>query len=212
MTSPARDAWLSLDEAAARWGVSRLRVREAIAAGALSAQRDNRGFWRVRAENAVDFAALRPPPEKLIEVLFDEIEELGGALDERRQEVARLAAVAEKQQALIERALSLAEAPAAGGDVERLAALNERAQALTGRALASLENREQSLQQMSGLMERALGTVAGLDAEVSRQRETSEKQRALLDRLFEIARASLDRLGGEGPRGGWLNRLRGRKT
>jgi hypothetical protein len=33
MTAP-RDAWLSLDEAAAFWGISRLRIREAIAAGA----------------------------------------------------------------------------------------------------------------------------------------------------------------------------------
>ena len=41
------DAWLSLDEAAERLGVSRLRVREAIAAKAIAARRDNHGFWRV---------------------------------------------------------------------------------------------------------------------------------------------------------------------
>ncbi len=97
-------------------------------------------------------------------------------------------------------------------EVERLAALNERSQALVDRTLASLESREQSLQQMNGLMERALDTVAGLDAEVTRQRETSQKQRALLDRVFELARVSLDRLAGEGPRAGWLERLRGRRS
>ncbi len=59
-------------------------------------------------------------------------------------------------------------------------------------------------------MQRALDTVAGLDAEVARQRETSEKQRALLDRVFEIARASLDRLSPQTPRG-WFDRLRGRR-
>ncbi len=80
MTSPPRDVWLSLDEAAALWGVSRLRLREAIAAGALAAQRDNRGFWRVRSDKPVDFAAQRAPPERLVEALFDEIEELGEAL------------------------------------------------------------------------------------------------------------------------------------
>ena len=209
MISTPRDAWLSLDEAAALWGVSRLRLREAIASGLLPAQRDNRGFWRVRGDARPDFAAAKPPPEKLIEALFDEIEELNGALDERRQEVQRLSDVAARQETLLERALSLAEANPA--DVERLAALNERSQDLAGRALASLESREQSLAQMSGLMERALDTVAGLDAEVTRQRETTEKQRALLDRVFELARTSLEKLGGEGGRGGWLDRLRGRK-
>lgn len=208
MTSTSRDAWLSLDEAAALWGVSRLRLREALAAGILTAQRDNRGFWRVRNDGRPDFSGQRPAPEKLIEALFDEIEELGGSLEERRQEVDGLSAVAARQQALLERALALAEGSPA--DVERLAALNERSQELAGRALASLESREQSLRQMSGLMERALDAVAGLDAEVTRERETSEKQRALLDRVFEIARASLDRLG-DGGRGGWLGRLRGRK-
>ena len=46
----APTAWLSLDEAARRLGVSRLRLREAIAAGALPARRDNHGFWRVSLE------------------------------------------------------------------------------------------------------------------------------------------------------------------
>ena len=45
---------------------------------------------------------------------------------------------------------------------------------------------------MNGLMHRAMHTAAGLDAEVARQSETSEKQRALLDRVFALARASLD--------------------
>ena len=63
---------------------------------------------------------------------------------------------------------------------------------------------------MTGLMDRALDTVAGLDAEVARGRETAQRQRALLDRVFELARASLDRIAGEAPRGGWFGRLRGR--
>lgn len=218
MTERPRDAWLSLDEAAARLGVARLRLREAIAAGVLRAQRDNRGFWRVQVEEDRDLpreiAAVGVAPEKLMEALFDEIEELTSALDERKTEVERLNAVAARQQALLERALTLAEAAPklpASGDVERLAALNSRSQALVERSLASLEQREAALQHMSGLMDRALQTAAGLDAEVARQRETSQRQRALLDRVFEIARASLDRIGGEAARGGWFQRFRGRR-
>jgi uncharacterized coiled-coil protein SlyX len=154
---------------------------------------------------------LRAPPEKLIEALFDEIEELSGALDERGQEVERLHALTTRQQTLIERALRLAESAPAPPDIHRLTALNEQSQALADRALTKLETREQALNQMNGLMTRALDTVAGLDAEVARQRETAEKQRALLDRVFELARASLDRLSGEAARSGWLARLRRRK-
>jgi excisionase family DNA binding protein len=215
MTDRPRDAWLSLDEAAARLGVARLRLREAIAAGVLRAQRDNRGFWRVQLEEGRELPReiAVVAPEKLIEALFDEIEELTGALDERKSEVERLDAVASRQQALLDRALALAEASSEPSrDVERLAALNARSQALVERSLASLEQREAALQQMSGMMDRALDTAAGLDAEVARQRKASERQRALLDRVFEIARASLERLGGETPRGGWFQRFRGRRT
>jgi excisionase family DNA binding protein len=209
MTAP-RDAWLSLDEAAARWGVSRLRIREAIAAGALRAQRDNRGFWRVYADEVGVLSEVRVAPNQLLEIMFDEIEELTSALDERRQEVDRLGVVAARQQDLLERALTIAEAAPPSGDIQHLAALNERSHLLLDGALASLEQRDAALQQMNGLMQRALDTTAGLDAEVARQRETSEKQRALLDRVFELARASLDRLATQ-HRPGWFDRLRGRR-
>jgi hypothetical protein len=209
MTAP-RDAWLSLDEAAAHWGVSRLRIREAIAAGALRAQRDNHGFWRVYADGRSDLADISVTSEKLLETMFDEIEELTSALEDRRQEVDRLAAVAARQQALLDRALTIAESAPPSGDIQRLAALSERSHHLLDGALASLEQRDAALQQMNGLMQRALDTTAGLDAEVARQRETSDKQRALLDRVFELARASLDRLAAQPPRG-WFDRWRGRR-
>ena len=217
MTESARDAWLSLNEAAARLGLSRLRLREAIAAGVLRAQRDNRGYWRVWVEENRDFAreiaAAQISPDKLIEALFDEIEELTSAHDERQSEVDRLSELAARQQALLERAIALAETSGEAKpaeEVNRLGALNERSQALVERAMTSLEQRETALHQMSGLMDRALETVAGLDAEVVRQRETSQRQRALLDRVFELARASLDRIAGESPRG-WFGRMRGRR-
>ena len=47
-------SFLSLAEAAARLGVSRLKLREAIAKGVVPARRDNEGRWRV------DLTALPP--------------------------------------------------------------------------------------------------------------------------------------------------------
>lgn len=199
MPDQSNDDWLSLAEAAQRLGVNRIRVREAVAAGLIGARRDNRGFWRVSlAADIGDVARrmreLRLQPDALVELLFDEIEELGADLAERDSSLERLHAVTARQQDMLARALSLAENakdPGNPADHERLAGLNER-----------------SLR----LLDRAFETIGGLESEVGRHAEVAERQKGLLDRLFEIANKKLDglssqRLGGKG----WLNRLRGRR-
>src|SRR5947209_19039538 len=60
-----RRAWLSLEEAAHRLGVSRLRLREGIAAGAVRAQRDNRGLWRVTLDDIPDWLIRRTASVKI---------------------------------------------------------------------------------------------------------------------------------------------------
>jgi excisionase family DNA binding protein len=212
MTEPGSDAWLSLDEVASRLGVTRLRVREAIAAGALRARRDNRGFWRVTLDAAEEaagrMASLRVEPTQLVEILFDEVEEATAALAERSADVERLTALIDRQQELMERALRAAEGRKAAVPEERLAALNERSQTLIDRALTQLEARDAELVKVSGMLDRAMGAAAGLDAEVARQIEITQRQRAILDRVFAIAQAGLERLA-LSPRGGWFSRWRG---
>ena len=114
MTDDSSEAWLSLDEAAERLGVSRLRLREAIAANAIAARRDNRGFWRVSLAGGARAAIsrvkeTRADPQQLIELLFDEIEDLNALMSERAESEERMAALIERQQALLDRTLSLAE-------------------------------------------------------------------------------------------------------
>jgi hypothetical protein len=189
-----------------------LRIREAIAVGLLKAQRDNRGFWRVSFEEAravsARMSAVEVAPAKLVEILFDEVEETTAALAERTADVERLTGLLDRQQALLERALQIAEQKGDdGGAAERLAALNERSQALVDRALTELETRGQEFAKVNGFLDRAMQTASALDAEVSRQTETSKRQRALLDRVFALAQASLDRFS-PSPRGGWLSRWR----
>ena len=139
----------------------------------------------------------RADPSKLIELLFDEIEDLNALLDERTASEARMAALIERQQILLDRALSLAEKPAASGlDAERVAALQDRSQRLIEQTLGKIEARDAEFSRLTGLMDRALTTVAGLDAEVTRQAEVAVKQQALLERLFQLAEISLDRIGG----------------
>lgn len=218
MSDAADGAWLSLDEAAGRLGASRLRLREAIAAGAIPARRDNRGFWRVSLSDDIEAAKLRlrgarVAPQALVELLFDEIEEMNALLAERNGDIERMSRLVVRQQDLLERALLLTELPASGEtsiDPERIVRLNERSQALIEQTLSKLETRDAEMAKMTGLMDRALTTVERLDAEVARQNDVARKQQALLDRVFALAHTSLERISGSRSGSGFLGRLRKR--
>ena len=210
------DGWLSLDEAAKRLQVSRLRLREGIAAGAIRAQRDNRGFWRIILDSGAENLRNGPPdtapdPAGLVELLFDEIEEINASLAERDGQVERLTALLSRHEALLEKTLRLAESTSSREtDAKRLEGLAMRSDALVERAIDSLEKKDSDLSRMSGLMDRALSTVAALDAEITRQSELTRKHHVLLERLFAVAQASVERMAGGGPAGGVLSRVRSR--
>lgn len=219
MSNAPSETWLTLDEAATRLGVNRLRLREAIAAGLLEARRDNRGFWRVTLVGeaiamTAKVQAARAPPEALVELLFDEIEEMNLLIAERDASLQRLNSVAARQQEMLARALSVAEAsapPETGLAGARLAELNERSFALIEATLDKLAERDGDIAKLTGIVDRALTTIGGLEAEVKRQSEITERQKGLLDRLFLLANASLDRFTRSGARGrGLLDRLRDR--
>jgi len=219
MSNAPNETWLTLDEAAARLVVSRLRLREAIAAGLLKGRRDNRGFWHVLlAGEAVEMAgkiqAARAPPEALVELLFDEIDEMNLHIAERDASLERLNSVAARQQEMLARALSVAETPAPAEtrlDGARLAALNERSSALIETALDKLAGRDGDIAKLTEIIDRALTTMGGLEAELKRQSEVAERQKGLLERLFVLANASLERFAGSEARGrGLLVRLRDR--
>jgi hypothetical protein len=59
-------------------------------------------------------------------------------------------------------------------------------------------------------MDRALSTVGALDAEVARQSELMRKHHALIERLFALAQASVERMSGGRRVGGVLSRIRSR--
>lgn len=216
MTDESSDAWLSLDEAARRLGVSRIRLREAIANDAISARRDNRGFWRVSlpegaAATMGRIGEKRADPSRLIELLFDEIEDLNALLNDHTDGEARMAALIERQQAMLDRALSFAERPATSAqEIERIAALHDRSQRLIEQTLDKIEARDAEVSRLTDLMDRALATVAGLDAEVTRRGEVAVKQQALLARVLQLAETSLERIGGAVSSRGSFRRLLGR--
>jgi hypothetical protein len=220
MPDNSNDDWLSLDQAAARLGVNRMRVREAIAAAVIGARRDNRGFWRVSLAADVGdvkerMREIRMNPEALVELLFDEIEELNADLAERDSSLERLHAVVARQQGMVARALALAEKsenPEDSKDQDRLADINERSLRLLETTVGKLADRDADVAKLTSLLDRAFKNIGGLEGEVERHVEVAERQKSLLDRLFEIANKKLDQLSSSQPRGrGWLERLRLRR-
>jgi hypothetical protein len=218
MPEKGSENWISLEDAARRLGVSRLRIREAIAAEQLPARRDNRGFWQVSLDKNFDakgrFESERLDPEALVELLFDEIEEVNLVLADREASLERLNAVASRQQEMIARMLSLAEGSPADGasaDTHRLAEINDRMSKLIETALEKLASRDGDIVKLTGLLDRALTTIAGLESELQRQAGLAERQKGLFERLFALADASLERFEkSEGRSRGLIDRLRSR--
>lgn len=155
---------VSVAEAAARLGLSTLKVRAHLHAGHLSGFRDNRGHWHVR----LDVAALptltgAADDRQIIDLLLEEVLELRDQSAGQEETIARLAALVEKQQAMLERALAAREAARPDDALQpaltRALALAE--QALT-RAEAERARAEQRIRARDVLLERALGLMESM--------------------------------------------------
>jgi hypothetical protein len=212
------DGFLPLAEAAARLGISRLKLREAIARGLIPARRDNEGRWRADMTAApVDLTAGPPAaPEALIGALFDEIEELAAERGEAEAERDRLAGLAQAQADALERALSAAEAKAV--EAGRMRAVADGALTAAEAAAARAEAMQAAADRALALAERAGAALAAAQAENARLEDglrektaALEGQARLLDRLFSLSETALETAGrAAGPRGLW-DRVLGRK-
>jgi len=212
--------FLSLAEAAGRLGLSRLKLREAIAKGVIPARRDNQGRWRVDlaampGDIRAATGAVAADPGALMEALFDEIEELTGDLEAAQGLTTRLTTLAGAQGAALERATAA---------LEQTVAERDRFAELTGRALtaaAEAETRAAALQLTTdraiGLLDRAAGAIEVMKTEVDGLKtDSGAKQAAIaahaaqLDRLFTLSEQALDKAGGATQRGpGFLARVFG---
>lgn len=215
---------LTLGKAAERLGVSRMRLRQAIAAGVIEAQRDNRGFWRVSlpadlVDTKSKLRTFAVPPSALIELLFDEIEELNFDIADRDATVESLGAVAARQHVMLQRTMDLAQTTAPPGPAmsDRLAGLNERSFKLLEETIGKLSDREADIVKFKGLLERALRRLSDFGGVVDRQTAEVERQRTALEHLFDLANSKLDALTSaaphrRGPFSLWRGRDRGPKT
>ncbi len=203
------DGFLPLATAAARLGVSRLKLREAIARGLIPARRDNEGRWRADLSAAPADLGAAPPaqPAALIEALFDEIEELTAERDDAEAGAARLAALVAAQDAALARAMAAIEANEAA--LDRLGRTADAALTAAETATARAEALQVAADRAVMLAERAAQTASA--EAVARERdaaELAEKTRALdgqarlLDRLFSLSETALETAGRAAARDG----------
>ena len=102
--------FLTVGEAARHLGVSRLRVRQAVAADLVMGRRDNEGNLRIDLSAAIgrnadlDLSGATVDAPALMDLLFDEVEELRALLNAKDAETRELTLLAGRQSSAIETA------------------------------------------------------------------------------------------------------------
>ena len=179
--------FLSVAEAAARLGLSRLKIREAAARGLLPAQRDNQGRLRVSLADLtgaqLDLSGQGIDGAALMGLLFDEVEELHEALLIGEAEIEALKALAARQAQALDQAVER---------IEQDAAEKSRLVDLLARALDHLEAQPgpQREQKLARLSERALQHLETTGEQLENAVAQSGRFDQLLARAVALAEAS----------------------
>lgn len=179
--------FLSVAEAAARLGLSRLKIREAAARGLLPAQRDNQGRLRVSLAGLtgaqLDLSGQRTDGAALMDLLFDEVEELHEALLIGEAEIEALKALAARQAQALDQAAER---------IEQDAAEKSRLVDLLARALDHLEAQPgpQREEKLARLSERALQHLEATGEQLESAVAQSGRFDQLLARAVALAEAS----------------------
>lgn len=178
--------FLTVGEAAKRLGVSRIKLREAVACGLIPGRRDNEGSLRVDLSKVAASQSLdalfngtkQISPPDVLDLLFDEVEESqqnldtsdaridalsalvlrqGEALDRADAALKESEANEEKLSTFLDRSFSLLEIQTASS--ERLRDVSDRALALLDDSGDRLEASLAQVTQFEELLERALMLV-----------------------------------------------------
>ncbi|MEM5472090.1 hypothetical protein WNZ14_10175 [Hoeflea sp. AS60] len=195
--------FLPIGEAAQLLGLSRIRLREAITKGLLSARRDNEGHLRVDLSAVPkDFdtrlAAEKAQPGELLETLFDEIEELQFHLAGRDVDIERLTSLLDRQDAALERSMELNERGLAvsspnhiaeDGSAKALADVSDRAFGMLDDVADRLETAMAQNDKFRQLVERALDlserAASGSGDKIEELSGAVERALSLLDRSLQ---------------------------
>jgi hypothetical protein len=179
---------VTVAEAAAHYGVSTLRIRHRLRTGALSGFHDNRNHWQVHLDTA-DIATSDRPLDRdaLADMLVEELLEAKDRIDDQDQTIARLQALVDRQQRLLDRTVTRLESlPASPPD----SALVGRLQKALDRALALLEAvapRVDAAEARSDRLGRTLKQALALGDQAIRRAETAANHATRLDAIVERA-------------------------
>jgi hypothetical protein len=187
-------------EAAARLGISTLRVRHRLRTGSLKGFRDNRGHWQVRVDGP-NMPGNEQPLDRdaLIDMLVEELLEAKDRADEQAGAIKRLHAIIVRQQELLDRAVARLEAPSAGQadprSADKLTKALDRALAMLETSLARQEELTVRADRFRAMMERSLAlleTVApgAAPADGGRMAGTLEQAFGVANKALARAEAS----------------------
>ncbi len=191
------EAPLSVREAAERLGISTVRVRQYIRSRQLRGFRDNRGHWRVvpplqSREQLAAEAGTELSESDAVDLLVDEILELGDTLGEREERLTRLVTLVERQQATLDRTFAelngvraerdaaLACAAASESENKHLRDLLERTIERLEEALARLAVADKSHRATLATLDRALNLLDTTTQRLSLDRETRLRLETML--------------------------------
>ncbi|KIN64079.1 hypothetical protein Z946_2966 [Sulfitobacter noctilucicola] len=203
--------FLSVEEAADKLGVSRIKVREAAERGLIPSKRDNENRLRLDLSDVnpkvLDKKGKRLTQARLMHVLFDEIEELHDVASAKAAEVEALRGIADRQADALDAAArrmdqdafdkaqlsqmldrALAHLEAGGEDTARLADVSGRALSALEATGAHLEDSLSQTARFDALVARALDYAdAGKDADA----KGTEAMAATAQRAMNLLDASL---------------------
>lgn len=203
-------SFLPLAEAAERLSISRLKLREAIANGAVPARRDNQGEWRVDLTDIQSFPhqdnGIETTPDVLMGLLFDEIEALCLELQNSSSLTERLTGLAGAQHVALEKATAALDKVTSERD--RFASVAGRALDAAGLAGAQVAALGSTADRALGLLDHATHALeqARVDAAVKDQQIAA--QNGQMDRLFTLSEQAVTKAGrANSP--GWIARIFG---
>jgi DNA repair exonuclease SbcCD ATPase subunit len=209
--------FLPVGEAAFILGISRVRLREAVAKGIIPAQRDNQGRVRVdisraTADLARQLAETPVDPSALIDALFDEVEELQAIVLEREASIGQMEELIERQDRALQQTVELLEqvmrnsagpvvfpagqalapSPGPAGDGS-LAAISDRALAMlddvTGKLEASLEQNRRYQQLIDRAMAFSDAWANATEGKSVQMADAAERAIDLLERALHEGEA-----------------------
>ena len=202
--------FLPLTEAAERLGVSRLKLREAIAKGVFPARRDNEGEWRVDLTGVQDFDRqtnrIEATLDVLMGVLFDEIETLSVELQTAAALTGRLTALAGAQNVALDKAAAMLEV--ATSERDRLAKVACRALDAAGEAETQTTALKSTTDRAFVLLDQATTALELARRDITAKDQQLSSQAGQMDRLFTLSEQAVAKASrGKGP--GWIARVLG---